>query len=88
MVGTKPCSLAELWACDSVRNYAHNWESRDGCPVSKQSSTLDEAERKQLVYELERKMLDSGYKVLMGQSERRELIWNALQAKMSPSGGW
>ena len=50
---------AELWACDSVRNNARYCDPELDALYLKQSSTLDQAERRRLVNELERKMLDS-----------------------------
>ncbi len=70
---------AELWICDSVRNYARYCDAELDALYLKQSSTLDVAERKRLVNELERKMLTVSYKVMVGQNVGRDLIWNSVQ---------
>lgn len=89
ITGTDPDSVyAELWACNSPRNYARYCNQELETLYLKQSGTLDLAERKRLVNELEKKMLATGYKVMVGTGEGKEVAWNAVHNYFPGADHW
>jgi len=77
--GDPDAFYAELWACDSLRNYAGYCDPEMEALFLKQSSTLDAGQRAQLVFDLERKALQSNSKFIVGYGRGRQLTWKTVQ---------
>ena len=77
--GDPDAFYSEIWACESLRNYAGYCDQEMEALFLKQSSTLDADVRLGLVHELERKALQSQSKFLVGCGKGRQLSWKTVQ---------